>query len=51
MNGIPNVDFPSIDPLEIGHLFNSEKKHHGIRVIAKDAIILGLAKFKIEDLE
>lgn len=51
VNGIPNVDFPSIDPLNVGDLFNSDKKQHGIRIIAKDAIVLGMAKFKIEDLE
>lgn len=51
INGIPNVEIPSIDPLDIGHLFNSNKEHHGLRITAKDAIVLGLAKYKVEDLE
>lgn len=50
-NGIPNVDTPSIDPLDIGDLFESHKKRHEINVKVQHIIVMGILKFKIDKIE
>lgn len=51
INGIPNIEIPSLDPLDIGDLFKSEKINHGLHVKAQNAIVLGILKFKIDNIE
>lgn len=51
IDGIPNVDVPSLDPLEIGHLYKSEKKKHGVRIKTENVVVLGILKFTIDDLK
>lgn len=51
IDGIPNVDVPSLDPLEIGHLYKSEKRKHGLRINTENVVVLGILKFTIDDLK
>ncbi|XP_031633736.1 uncharacterized protein LOC116347314 [Contarinia nasturtii] len=50
INGIPNVDVPSFDPLKIGDLFKFDKSRHGLQVKVWNIVVLGILKFKIEKL-
>lgn len=50
--GIPNFETTSIDPLDIGDLFESHKKRHEINVkIHQHVIVMGFLKFKIDKIE
>lgn len=51
IKGIPNVNIPSLDPLEIGNLFKFDRSRHGLRIKAENVVILGLLKFNIEKLK
>lgn len=50
-NGIPNIETSSIDPLDIGDLFESHKKRHEINVKVQHIIAMGFLKFKIDKIE
>lgn len=53
VNGIPNndTDTPSLDPLDVGNLFESHKKRHEINVKVQHVIVLGILKFKVDKIE
>lgn len=50
-NGIPNIETKSIDPLDIGDLFEAHKKRHEITVKVQHIIVMGFLKFKIDKIE
>lgn len=52
VSGIPELDIPSIDPIEIGDLLVSENtRSNGIRITAKDIMAYGTSNFIIKNLE
>lgn len=50
IQGIPNVNIPSLDPLEIDNLFKFDRNRHGLRVKAENVLVLGILKFNIDKL-
>lgn len=50
-NGIPNIETKSIDPLDVGDLFESHKKRHEITVSVQHVIVMGFLKFKVDKIE
>ncbi|XP_055310570.1 uncharacterized protein LOC129573681 [Sitodiplosis mosellana] len=51
IEGIPNVDIPSLDPLEIDNLFKFDRSHHGLHIKAENVLVLGILKFNIDKLD
>lgn len=51
INGIPNINISSIDPLEIGELFRSNKSRRGTNIKVQNIHFLGISKFKVEKLQ
>lgn len=51
IKGIPDVGYPSIDPLAIGHLFKIDERLYGVQINAENINVLGILKFKIDQLE
>lgn len=50
INGIPNVEIPNLDPLEIA-LFNFDKIRHGLHIKVENIIVLGILKFNINEFK
>lgn len=52
ITGIPDLDIPSIDPMDIGDLLVSEStQSNGLRITAKNIRANGASTFKIKSLE
>lgn len=52
ITGIPELDIPSIDPMDIGNLIVSETtQSNGLRISAKNIHAFGASTFKIKSLE
>lgn len=52
VKGIPDLDIPSIDPMNIGNLIVSEStQSNGLRISAKSIKAFGASNFKIKKLE
>lgn len=51
IDGIPDINISSIDPLQIGDLFKSNRRRHGTNLKVHNVNFLGISKFKIEKLQ
>lgn len=52
IKGIPSLDVPSIDPIDIGNLLVSEKtQSNGLHITAKNIRAFGASTFKLKNLE
>lgn len=49
--GIPELEIPSVEPLELGELVVSDKTQGGLSIIVKDIKAWGPSQFKIRKLE
>lgn len=52
VEGIPDLDIPSIDPIDIGNLIVSEStRSNGLHISAKNIRAFGSSSFKLKKLE
>lgn len=52
VKGIPQLDIPSIEPMDIGNLLVSENtRSNGLRISAKNIRAFGASSFKIRSLK
>lgn len=51
IRGIPALDIPSIDPIQIGDLLVSESSSNGLHITAKNIRAFGASTFKLKNLE
>lgn len=53
VNGMPELDIPSIEPMDIGNLLVSEstRARGGLQISAKNIRAFGASTFKIKNLQ
>lgn len=49
-SGIPELEIPSVEPLELGELAVSDKTQGGLSIVVKDIKAWGPSQFKIRKL-
>lgn len=52
VKGVPDLDIPSIDPMEVGNLLVSEStRSNGLHISAKNIRAFGASTFRLKKLE